>query len=147
MPSGECHEAGKRFLKVMYYIMFIYFFGMYEKYFHLLFSFCFYPQKKSKPLKPDPIHLGTLEEQGEEDKMNFLLNNTREIVKVKQSDNIVSCISSHAIPLCDLLLTLQVCLTGLGDVQGKEDIAVLDRENKFLLTPEREAVRLRHQSY
>lgn len=79
--------------------------------------------------------------------MNFLLNNTREIVKVKQSDNIVSCISSHAIPLCDLLLTLQVCLTGLGDVQGKEDIAVLDRENKFLLTPEREAVRLRHQSY
>ncbi|XP_022324338.2 uncharacterized protein LOC111125133 [Crassostrea virginica] len=84
MPSGECHEAGKRFLK-----------------------------KKSKPLKPDLIHLGTLEEQGEEDKMNFLLNNTREIVKV--------------------------CLTGLGDVQGKEDIAVLDRENKFLLTPEREA--------
>ena len=39
MPSGECHEAGKRFLKVMYYIMFIYFFGMYEKYFHLFIKF------------------------------------------------------------------------------------------------------------
>ncbi|XP_061164296.1 uncharacterized protein LOC133173323 [Saccostrea echinata] len=71
-------------------------------------------KKNSKPLKPEPLNLRLLEEPEEDDNLDLLLNRRREIVKVS--------------------------LTGLGDVEGKEDIAVLDRVNKFLLTPEKAPV-------
>eukprot|EP00105_Crassostrea_gigas_P013232 XP_011429504.1 PREDICTED: uncharacterized protein LOC105329782 [Crassostrea gigas] len=81
MPSEEFSRSEKRFLK-----------------------------KSSKLFKPEPLNLSLLEEKDEDDKIDYLLNRRREIVKVS--------------------------LTGLGDVQGKDDIAVLDRVNKFLLTPD-----------
>ncbi|XP_062613993.1 uncharacterized protein LOC134275729 isoform X2 [Saccostrea cucullata] len=77
-------------------------------------------KKNCKSLKPEPLNLRPLEEAEEEDNVDLLLNRRREIVKVS--------------------------LTGLGDIEGKEDIAVLDRVNKFLLTPEKAPVNTSQKS-
>lgn len=46
-------------------------------------KFLFYLQKSSKLFKPEPLNLSLLEETDEDDKLDYLLNRRREIVKVR----------------------------------------------------------------